>query len=85
MDDERTVASVGGLARNKRDIWVDVRGCERVRGDISVLAGEITDLAGLRQSRVTRSSITTLEWIEMARGTKTIPGRIYLCDVDMID
>jgi hypothetical protein len=84
VDDQRAVPDEGARAGKGRGEWIEICDRERVRGDLPILARKITDLAGLRESRVAGRYIATLEGIKMASGTKAVSRGINFYGMNMI-
>lgn len=66
MDDEAAIAHIGRVVGVERDVVVDVHRREaRNRGNVAMLAGEITHLARLGLARIARRALTAILWVEM--------------------
>jgi hypothetical protein len=65
------VSCVSGASVEHVDL-VDLRGGEGLVGGLTVLAGEITDLAGSRESRVARRSLTTDEGVDVGTSSSAV-------------
>jgi hypothetical protein len=51
---------------------IDLRGGEGLVGGLTMLAGEVTDLAGSRESRVARRSLATDEGVDVGTSSSAV-------------
>ena len=64
---------------------VDLPGGEWVRGDLAILASEITNLAGLWLGGVARRHLSTLSGVKMAEGVVAVQVSTHWLVVDVVD
>lgn len=84
VNNKRKVAKVGRVARLQRGIRVGKLSREGIRGNLAILAAEVTDLAGGRLGGIARGLIAAVGGIQVAesRGAVAVGGGL---GVDMID
>jgi hypothetical protein len=72
VDDKRTAAEEGLAVLAGGGPDVGVGGSERVRGDLAMLAAQVTDLAGVGSRRVTGRGLSTAEGIQVSLGRSAV-------------
>lgn len=78
MDDEGSVAEESTNALNRRCEVVGVRRHKGVRCDLAVLTRQVTDLAGLRQSRFTGRCLEHVSLISFLVLLFSLPRHEYM-------
>lgn len=72
VDDDRSVAKEGRVVWRKRGVEVKILGHERIRGDLAVLATQITDLTTLGLGSIASRRLATMIRVQMSQGARTV-------------
>lgn len=72
MDDDRSIAKEGRVVGRQRGVEVKVLGHEGIRGDLAVLATQITDLTTLGLGSIASRRLATMIRVQMSQGARTV-------------
>lgn len=72
VDDDRSIAKEGRVVGRKRGVEVKILGHEWIRGDLAVLATQITDLTTLGLGSIASRRLATMIRVQMSQGARTV-------------